>query len=299
MQISFILLIYKFVGQNNTLALSQPRAQSHLSFSKMNIAFVFIMFANSISQGMNKLFKKLLTFGLFIIVSHAHFAQDTTAVHLHPSKSSKLKGFIVPVALMSAGLFIHETNGSFSKVNIQNNVQENFAINTKIDDYVQYCPFVLFATMKAFGKKGENSTKDQLLLLGKSQLIMASTVYILKVKTKTPRPEGAGGRRSFPSGHTSMTFACAAFFYKEYQGTNKLLAWTGYGIATTTGLMRVMNNEHWMSDIAFGAGLGIACTELVYLHHNRKRRSKNKHASLLVLPEVGRQHLGFNLNYKF
>ena len=31
----------------------------------------------------------------------------------------------------------------------------------------------------------------------------------------------------------------------------------GYAVATFTGVMRVLNNRHWISDVLSGAGIGI------------------------------------------
>jgi hypothetical protein len=38
----------------------------------------------------------------------------------------------------------------------------------------------------------------------------------------------------------------------------------GFGVATATGVMRIMNNRHWISDVLSGAGIGIMSTELGY-----------------------------------
>ena len=38
----------------------------------------------------------------------------------------------------------------------------------------------------------------------------------------------------------------------------------GYSVATATGIMRVLNNRHWVSDVLSGAGIGIMSTELAY-----------------------------------
>jgi membrane-associated phospholipid phosphatase len=37
-----------------------------------------------------------------------------------------------------------------------------------------------------------------------------------------------------------------------------------YTIATGVGVMRVLNNKHWASDVLAGAGFGILSTELTY-----------------------------------
>ena len=37
-----------------------------------------------------------------------------------------------------------------------------------------------------------------------------------------------------------------------------------YTLATATGVMRVLNNRHWISDVLSGAGIGILSVELGY-----------------------------------
>lgn len=66
------------------------------------------------------------------------------------------------------------------------------------------------------------------------------------------RPNGKS--LSFPSGHTSSSFASAASIAYSYG------PWAGvpaYAVATYIGMSRVANNAHWLSDIVAGAGLGI------------------------------------------
>ena len=69
---------------------------------------------------------------------------------------------------------------------------------------------------------------------------------------------------SFPSGHTANAFMIATMMYKEY---GELSPWIGigsYASASTVAVMRMLNNRHWMSDVLFGAGIGILSTELGY-----------------------------------
>ncbi len=76
------------------------------------------------------------------------------------------------------------------------------------------------------------------------------------------RPDGSGskgqfweGGTSFPSGHTSRTFAIASVFAESY---GPRAAWVAYPIAGLVGLARMENDTHWASDVLAGAGLGIA-----------------------------------------
>jgi len=57
----------------------------------------------------------------------------------------------------------------------------------------------------------------------------------------------------------------ATILHKEYGLTRS--PWysvAGYGVATATGIMRILNNRHWISDVMSGAGIGIMSTELGY-----------------------------------
>ena len=79
---------------------------------------------------------------------------------------------------------------------------------------------------------------------------------------------------SFPSGHTATAFMTATMLSKEY---GHLSPWVGigaYSVATTTGLMRVVNNKHWLSDVLTGAGIGIISTELGYWVADRLFRDR-------------------------
>ena len=69
---------------------------------------------------------------------------------------------------------------------------------------------------------------------------------------------------SFPSGHTSAAFASATVLYEEFKDTSPLLAYSGYLFASSTAYLRMANNAHWLSDVLFGAALGIGITKLVY-----------------------------------
>ncbi len=78
------------------------------------------------------------------------------------------------------------------------------------------------------------------------------THITLAVAINRERPNGK--RRSFPSGHTSSSFATAsslAYSYGPWVGVPSL------ALASFVGLSRTANNAHWLSDIVAGAGLGI------------------------------------------
>lgn len=78
--------------------------------------------------------------------------------------------------------------------------------------------------------------------------------YGIKFITGRIRPDGAN-RRSFPSGHTSSSFLAATIADDLYGSKIGLPA---YLLAGLTGLSRIHDNKHYLSDVIFGASLGIA-----------------------------------------
>lgn len=76
--------------------------------------------------------------------------------------------------------------------------------------------------------------------------------------------------QSFPSGHTSAAFAFASVITARVaQRSPSRAAWLGpllYGAATLTGVSRVYDHKHWMSDVLLGAGIGTVSGLLVSRH---------------------------------
>ncbi len=135
---------------------------------------------------------------------------------------------------------------------------------SRVDNYTQYFGPVMTVGLKAAGVEGRSSWGRLLASSAMSYGIMAVLVNGLKYTVKEPRPDNST-HNSWPSGHTATSFAGATILHKEYGLTRS--PWysvAGYGVATATGIMRVLNNRHWVSDIMAGAGIGILSTELGY-----------------------------------
>jgi len=87
-------------------------------------------------------------------------------------------------------------------------------------------------------------------------------------------PIGNKGFTSFPSGHTNTAFAVATAFSLEYPD-KKWIPWVAYPLATLTGLSRINDDRHWLSDVVIGAAIGHFVTKGVYkLEEKRKRSGK-------------------------
>ncbi len=60
---------------------------------------------------------------------------------------------------------------------------------------------------------------------------------------------------SFPSGHTAIAFGIASSLSRDIHGRWDDVAL--YGAASLTGLARMNDNKHWLSDVLGGAAVGI------------------------------------------
>ncbi len=45
---------------------------------------------------------------------------------------------------------------------------------------------------------------------------------------------------------------------------NPLVAYSGYFLAATTGVLRIHHKRHWFTDVLAGAGIGILSTRMSY-----------------------------------
>lgn len=141
-------------------------------------------------------------------------------------------------------------------------IKYNF--HSEIDNYTQFAPMVLATGLNVAGVEGRSSFGRYLVSGAMAYGIMAAIVNPIKYTAKEMRPDGST-RNSWPSGHTATAFVSATILHKEYGLTRS--PWysvAGYTIATATGVMRVLNNRHWVSDVLSGAGIGIFSTELAY-----------------------------------
>ena len=172
----------------------------------------------------------------------------------------------VGIPLFAAGLAIKGDKAMFQKAEQggKKNTQLLTDFKTGIDDYTQFFGPAMVVGLKLGGYEGRSDWPRLLASAAMSYGIMAGLVNGIKYTAKEMRPDGSTAN-SWPSGHTATAFVGASLLHKEY-GLTRSPWWSvaGYGVATATGVMRVLNNRHWISDVMSGAGIGIMSTELGY-----------------------------------
>ena len=130
------------------------------------------------------------------------------------------------------------------------------------DDFTQYAPAAVMLGMKAAGYESRTKWGGMLVSDAFSVGIMTVTVRGIKYIVNRERPNG--GKHSFPSGHTATSFMTATMLHKEYGWRSPWFSIGGYTVAALTGVSRIMNNMHWMSDVVAGAAIGIGSVHLGY-----------------------------------
>jgi membrane-associated phospholipid phosphatase len=95
-----------------------------------------------------------------------------------------------------------------------------------------------------------------------AQVVNGIVTLGLKVGVGRIRPNG--GHRSFPSGHTSATFATASVIHRHFGWK---VALPVYALAGYVGASRVVDREHFVSDAVFGAGIGVISGRAVSVGH--------------------------------
>ena len=151
------------------------------------------------------------------------------------------------------------------------------------DDYLQFAPAAAVYGLNLAGIKGRHTLVDATGYYLVAEVIMNGTVHVLKNVTHRQRPDHSGFD-SFPSGHTANAFAAAEFLKQEYKDIAPWYSYAGYTVATATGVLRMYNNKHWLSDVVAGAGFGILSTKLAYIIYPKVKR--------LI---VGKENVNYNL----
>ena len=211
--------------------------------------------------------KKTLLFLLFSFSTlNAQEVKTDTIVNTNIPQNLKFnyKQLIIPTVFISYGA-LGFTNGQVKQWNedVQQDVVSKNHETTSVDNYIQFIPAATVYALNIAGVKGKNNLKNETVILLTSLGITAATVFTLKYATNETRPDGSENN-SFPSGHTAFAFAGAEFLMQEYKHKSIWYGIGGYAIATTTGVLRVYNNRHWLSDVVAGAGIGILSTKIAY-----------------------------------
>ena len=182
------------------------------------------------------------------------------------NKRFLLRAVVPSVVLIGAGIYTIQDRGvisSFDARDARNKVLPEFATNA--DDFLMLGPLVGLYGFNIISSQNRHELGRQTLLLLTSGTIASALVWPTKKLTDIERPNGKPF--AFPSGHTAYAFTIATFMDKEFRHKSPWVSVVSYSIAGATGVLRVLNNAHWMADVLAGAGVGIISTNTVYWVH--------------------------------
>jgi membrane-associated PAP2 superfamily phosphatase len=208
----------------------------------------------------------------------------TDAQRLEGYGKRYLKRAVLPSALLiGAGIYTMEGRGLFSSHDLfdyRSRAFPNFSTNA--DDFVMLAPLVGLYGFNLISSQNRHELSRQSLLLISSGVLTTALVWPVKSLTGIERPNGKP--HAFPSGHTAYAFTIATFMDKEFRHKSPWISVASYTVASATGVMRVLNNNHWMSDVLAGAGVGILSVNTVYWLHARMTRGRDKGLNTTMLP---------------
>jgi membrane-associated phospholipid phosphatase len=222
----------------------------------------------------------------------------TDAQRLEGDDKRFLTRAVIPsAALVAAGLYTIHGHGiisSFDARDARNERYPNF--RTKVDDYMFFAPMVGLFAFDLFSSQNRHDIRRQAGLLVASGALTALIVFPTKTITDVDRPNG--DPTAFPSGHTAYAFTIATMVDKEFRHKSPWISIGSYTVASATGVLRVLNNKHWLSDVLAGAGVGILSVNTVYWLEAKIAKNKGLNSNVIpvVLP-TGQPGVGYILQF--
>jgi len=237
--------------------------------------------------------KKYIATLLFVF-----FICNSKAQNSDSTKTKKLwVKAIFPSALIITGAVM---NGSEFEKNLQTNIRNKVGndYQFRIDEYLPYAPIAEMYIADLAGVKAKNHWFDQTKYFVIANFFSQGITKGLK--KIIPKISTNESHYSFPSGHTAFAFTNAAVLYNEFNQSSKAIAYSGYAFATTTGIFRILNNAHVLSDVLAGAGIGILITDLVYYYEPLKSFNPfKKNKDIIFLPSINNKKFEFYFSCTF
>lgn len=179
----------------------------------------------------------------------------------HASCHFHAKQIIAPAVILAVGAsgLIH--NSPLDKLSdATHDGVKDLGFHTKVDNYIQYVPSLVHIGLGLTGVKSKHKCIDRCLAAATAYACMIAVGNGLKYTIREKRPDSSA-KNSFPSGHTATVFTGAELTRIEY---GNAIGAAAYGIATAVGVLRVMNDRHYVHDVLAGAGIGILSAKVGY-----------------------------------
>lgn len=233
--------------------------------------------------------KRLLSVLFLAFVLAGPVARGQMAVRTDTS-AFNANALIAPGVLLGVGTLLH----CFSHEGLDLLVQQQaWQLHTRWGSIPYYYEFFRF--LPAFpvaldlglglvGAKAQYGFWDRAVEAGIAFALAGGCTLLMKQFIPSRRPDNTTWD-SFPSAHACTAFAGAELVRLEYGWGWGSLA---YAMATGVALLRIFHDRHWLSDVLFGAGLGILCAQAGrwLLEPARQALGLNKNVQASLTPYV-------------
>jgi len=188
---------------------------------------------------------------------------------LDPIQSSStlkpnVKRFVLPVALIETGFVGLRSDHVFdydAKIH-EYLIDKHAGFKTSLDNHLLFVPLAAAYGLNIAGIKGQHNLVELSVIALTTEFVTSTITDNLKTLTHEMRPDSSSAD-SFPSAHASSAFSKATILWLEYKDKNIWYGVGGYAVASATGVLRMLNNKHWLSDVLAGAGVGILSAQAV------------------------------------
>lgn len=242
-------------------------------------------------------------------LSPATPAADTTHKYENPGtvplpahrpffQKKLVKALIVPTVLIGYGAYTFNGGGFYTNQDAQRDIHRLFPTGySRVADYLIFAPYLELGAVALAGVQSRNDRVNVLLVIAKSEAIMLASTFAVKYISHEERPDGSDNL-SFPSGHTAQAFLAASIVHTEFRDKSQLYGIGAYALATSVGVLRMVNDKHWQSDVVAGAGFGILSAHLAYLTHRNRWGRKPIGRDVSVLPTFYGSTPGLSLTWR-
>lgn len=230
------------------------------------------------------------------------FVHDEFRIWTSPFRPSSYSGeafpkYVLPFTLLTGALFAtdHQT------ANLLPNTADQMSWSGRVSQIGSgYSLAGIAGAMYLAGRLSNQKKVRETGLLGAEAIAHSGlATLVLKSATQRERPIefqqshsgglafGRGGD-SFPSGHSSMSFALATVFAYEYGPDHRWVPYASYGLASVVAASRLSADRHWLSDIFVGSTMGFMIGRYVFkAHHDQEIDGTSPTRANWRVPQVG------------
>lgn len=248
---------------------------------------------------MKKIFLIILLYGTVILPQDIQSDWNyfkTTGKHLFSLNKNVTSSEWITAGLISISTFAAYSYDEEVREIFQKNKTPFLSAIAKIDNYFgDYPTAIPIIGLYIHGIAVKNKSNQYLGL----QLITASfynglITQTIKMSLGRARPYNNYGKSSFehfnlsdnswsfPSGHTSWIFAITKVMAEQKNNLVWKSGW--YLLAVTTGLARIYNDKHWLSDVIIGAAIGYAVGSFTVNQFKEQNILSNQNLIIVTIP---------------